>query len=142
MKDSKFPRVLTRTAFSLRAHLEEHFYTQGYPLTMPQWVLLHVLRHRDGIPQKEIARRAFKDKTNVARILASLEDSGLVIRRKDPQDRRSYQVSLTKKGRQLETTLQQIMTREMDQATVGIPRPDLKITLRTLQQILQHLSLE
>lgn len=142
MNDSKFPRVLTRTAFSLRANLEERFHTQGYPLTMPQWVLLHVLRHRDSIPQKEVARRAFKDKTNVARIPASLEDSGLVICRKDPQDQRSYQVSLTKKGRQLETALQQSMTWVMDQATAGIPRRDLKITLRTLQQLLQHLSLE
>jgi DNA-binding MarR family transcriptional regulator len=140
LKPGTLPRFLTRAGFSLKSRLEERFQNISPVVTLPQYVLLHVLDHRDGLTQNEIAARAFKDKTNVARILAALEEENLILRRKDPEDLRSYRVYLTDSGRNLVLTLQPIIEQVVREAAEGIPASDLEATYRTLQKIYLNLQ--
>ncbi len=134
-----FQRLIGRAALSLKAELEAAFLAAGYRLTAPQWALLHSLDQREGVSQNEIAQRVSKDKTNVARILAALEDDQLIHRSRDPRDRRSYQVYLTARGRRVVKTLEKAVLAVFQKAIVGIPKSDLEITRRTLKGI--HVNL-
>ncbi|NOV00907.1 MarR family transcriptional regulator [Paenibacillus sp. LMG 31457] len=72
---------------------------QPYDMTTEQWVVLNRLACEDGITQKLLAIRAEKDQTNITRILDQLERKGMVERRANEQDRRSFLTFITDQGR-------------------------------------------
>ena len=57
------------------------------------------------MPQVELADRTFKDKPNLTRMIDVMDKKGLVERRKDENDRRTYNVYLTDPGRALQDQL-------------------------------------
>ena len=78
---------------------------QPYEITTEQWTVLNRLAEQDGLSQKELARRAEKDQTNLTRILGQLERKGLVVRKTNESDRRSELPYITEKGRALNDVL-------------------------------------
>ena len=76
-----------------------------YEITTEQWTVLNRLAEQDGLSQKELARRAEKDQTNLTRILGQLERKGLVVRKTNESDRRSELPYITEKGRALNDVL-------------------------------------
>ena len=70
----------------------------GLEITAEQWHILILLRHRNGQTQKELARRLYKDKTTIAKLVAGMESSGMVDRKPGLKDRREKKVFLTEKG--------------------------------------------
>jgi DNA-binding MarR family transcriptional regulator len=68
-------------------------------LTYQQYNVLRII-HADGpTPQAEIARRLLVSAPVVTRLAASLVESGLVEKVRDPNDRRSTRLTLTRSGR-------------------------------------------
>lgn len=63
-------------------------------------VALTVLNDHAEITQQALACALQLDSTNVVGLLNELEDAGLVIRRRSPQDRRRHIVELTDAGRE------------------------------------------
>ena len=61
--------------------------------------ILHVLLHRDGLSQEELACLLKIDKGTTARALKRLEDAGYVTRCLDKHDKRVNRVFVTEKGR-------------------------------------------
>ena len=61
-------------------------------------VVLTVLRDNPGLAQQGLASLLQLDRTNLVGLLNELEESGLVERRRSPQDRRRHHVVLTKRG--------------------------------------------
>ncbi|MDU0204237.1 MULTISPECIES: MarR family transcriptional regulator [Paenibacillus] len=78
---------------------------QPYDMTTEQWVVLHRLACEDGITQKLLATRAEKDQTNITRILDQLERKGMIERRANEQDRRSFLTFITEQGRAMNDIL-------------------------------------
>ncbi len=70
-----------------------------FDLTPPQFALLAFLWKQDGLSQTVLGSMAGMDRTTVSGIIDRLEKQGLVERRDDPQDRRSYLIYLTAQGR-------------------------------------------
>jgi MarR family transcriptional regulator, lower aerobic nicotinate degradation pathway regulator len=71
-------------------------------LTSPSEVFaLHELDHRDGLAQQDLADALGLDKSTVSRLVASLEGRGLVVRERDPENRRFVRLALTADGRRL-----------------------------------------
>lgn len=71
-----------------------------------QYLLLLVLRDEGPMPQHVLGQRLGMDRTSAMQALQFLEDSGMVRREDDPDDRRVYRVSLTPEGRRLTATLE------------------------------------
>ena len=63
--------------------------------------LIHAVRHRPGISQKEISELLNMDKGAVARRVASLEAKGYLIRRANPAESRSQMLYATEKAESL-----------------------------------------
>lgn len=72
-----------------------------YGISPEQWSVLHLIAGQEGLIQKEIAERSCKDKPTVTRILDVLEEKGMISRKPGEQDRRSFRLYPTDKGREL-----------------------------------------
>ncbi|MDF2925969.1 MAG: transcriptional regulator [Paenibacillaceae bacterium] len=72
-----------------------------FEISPEQWSVLYYIREQEGLIQKELAGRSGKDKPTVTRILDSLEDKGLIVRKPGEHDRRSFRIYATDKGKEL-----------------------------------------
>jgi len=61
---------------------------------------LSYLADHDDAPQQELADALCMDAKNVVLLLNELEDRGLIIRRRDSEDRRRHRVHITAEGSQ------------------------------------------
>jgi DNA-binding MarR family transcriptional regulator len=73
----------------------------GQPVSMSQAFALHELDTRTPISQRDLAERLRLEKSTVSRMAADLERKGLLVRERDPDNRRLYRLRLTDKGREL-----------------------------------------
>jgi len=84
---------------------------EPYKIGIGQLHFLLNINHNDGINQEQLAHYLNVDKATSARAIKKLEEEGLVIRKIDPNDKRSYNIFLTKHGRELIPKVRKI-TRE------------------------------
>lgn len=100
-------RLLTCTNLitaEIRTRLRENFQT-----TLPRFDLLAQLeRHPRGLRMGELSRRMMVTTGNITGITDQLEAEGLVRREVDPQDRRSFTVKLTPRGRKVFAEMAQV----------------------------------
>jgi DNA-binding MarR family transcriptional regulator len=68
-------------------------------LTYQQYNVLRMIDTQGPQPQGEVARRLMVSAPVVTRLASTLFDSGLVVRRPDPRDRRAVMLALTPTGR-------------------------------------------
>lgn len=61
------------------------------------WFLIHISKN-EGINQRSLARMLSIDEAAVTRAVKKLIDGGFVLRKKDPEDMRSFSLHLTKRG--------------------------------------------
>jgi DNA-binding MarR family transcriptional regulator len=73
-------------------------------LTPSQFAVLSMLWEKDGLPFKDLATANWCTRPTMTGIVDILEKKGLVIRRPNPNDRRSLLVCLTDNGRALQKT--------------------------------------
>ena len=95
-----------------------------------EMVLLELWRE-DGLKGGELAARLRVEPPTVTRMLQRLEGCGLVERRRDPDDARSFRVYLTRKGRDLEGPVAECWGRVEAQTFKGMSEEE-KLLLRGL----------
>lgn len=86
---SDISRLLRRT-FDARA--------REIGITRPQWRVLAWLERHEGINQGGLADLLEIDAMTVCRMVDRLQESGLIERRNDPDDRRAWRLYLTPKA--------------------------------------------
>ncbi len=91
--------IIERTAKKMKQRFKRILKEQGAEVTVDQWIILQELEKADGLSQFEIAARTFKDAPTVTRIIDLLCKKKLTERLADPEDRRKFNICLTKKGR-------------------------------------------
>ena len=72
---------------------------RGFELTPARFDLMNVVSGFGGLKQSDVWRRLGVVRSAVCEMLATLEALGLIQRRRDPHDRRTWKVSLTARGR-------------------------------------------
>ena len=71
-------------------------------LTYTQYLVMLVLWEQDEIPVSEICRKLYLDNGTVSPLLKKLEQEGLLLRTRSPEDERVVRVCLTGDGRALQ----------------------------------------
>jgi len=130
--------IVYRTALRLKSALHRTFKDQGFDITPEQWGILRVLWEDEGLSQREIGDRLFKDKPNVTRMLDALERKKLIFRQ--PTDRRRYSIFLTKEGKKLQEKLLPIVLEVQEKAINALTKNDLKTLQNLLNKIYGNLS--
>ncbi|MEO8090313.1 MAG: MarR family transcriptional regulator [Gemmatimonadales bacterium] len=100
-----FPRVSSEALLSVlrTAAVLEHQLTEvlkPYGITHTQYNVLRILRGAgaDGLCGRDVGERMVSRVPDVSRLLDRMEETGLISRERDPQDRRHVTARITRKG--------------------------------------------
>jgi len=92
-------------AASEAASAQFHAKVRTMGLRVPEWRVLACLSDQDGAMITQLARVALAEQSRLTRIIAQMEQRGLLTRRNDPEDGRRVRVFLTDQGRDLAAKL-------------------------------------
>ena len=111
-------------------------------LTVEQWSLLALLWDTDHQTQKALQVALLKDKASINSLLRYLIQNGFVSKIQNPEDKRSFIVSLTTQGQEIKEQSIPLAIQNIEYATEGIDKRELEITAKTLQHIIKNLTKE
>ena len=109
-------------------------------LTPEQFLLIDLLWNEGPMSQQMIADMMQKDKNSVTKLLDALERKELVVRCKNPNDRRSNTIVLTPKGEDMKAAAKETGISMLDNAMIGISEKELKGFLATLKKLTDTMS--
>jgi DNA-binding MarR family transcriptional regulator len=109
-------------------------------VTRTQWRVLKFLQRGEGINQGGLADMLEVEPITACRMIDRLEEAGLVERRRDPADRRAWQIFLTERARPLLDDLGILADELLDSALAGISPGDHDLVMTTLHRIQDNLS--
>lgn len=130
--------IVYRTALRMKSALQRAFKEQGVEITPEQWGVLRVLWEDEGLSQREIGDRLFKDKPNITRMLDVLESKKLIYRQ--PIDRRRYAIFLTDEGKKLQVELLPTVLAMQAKALRTLTASELTTLQNLLNRIYENLS--
>ena len=110
--------LLSDAARLLRRSFDERARVMG--VTRPQWRVLALLKRFDGSTQVTVADMLDVEPITLGRMVDRLQDAGLVERRADPADRRSWRLHLTSEGEQKIEALRPTALALFDDALAGL----------------------
>ena len=116
---------LLRKRFDMRA--------RELGLTRAQWRVLARLRRREGINQRDLAEILEIENITLTRHIDRLEDKGLVERRRDPADRRAWNLYLNAKVQPVLDRMRELSVMTRTEALNGISEADSE---RLIDQLL------
>jgi DNA-binding MarR family transcriptional regulator len=123
---------LMRRAFDARA--------RAIGVTRPQWQVLVTLKRHEGINQGGLAEQLDVEPITVCRMVDRLQDAGLVERRADAADRRSWRLHLTLRAHDLLDQLRPLAEAMIEEALDGIDNEDRERLNHLLEKVRQNLS--
>jgi DNA-binding MarR family transcriptional regulator len=130
------PFEIGETAHALRKAFDR--LAVGLGVTRAQWKVLFKLTRKPGLRQVDLADLLDLEPITLCRIVDRLEESGLVERTRDPEDRRAWRLNLTQKSRPLIEKLQAVGAELVGRAFAGIDPKDIEITRRVLAEVREN----
>jgi len=109
-------------------------------LTAEQWSLLAVLWIKNHQKQKDLEQTLLKKKATINSLINYLIKSDFIEKNQDNVDKRSFIISLTKKGREIKQLTLPLAQQCIAEAKEGIQPDDLETTLKVLNQIIDNLT--
>jgi DNA-binding MarR family transcriptional regulator len=95
-------------------------------LTLTQWSALVTVETHEPVRIGDLADREGVSAATATRVVALLEERGLVDRSADTADRRSWRVSLTDAGRRELTQMRKVRTARLAQRIASLDPADLR----------------
>jgi DNA-binding MarR family transcriptional regulator len=118
----------------LRNRLQPHKVTPG------QWFFLRALWEEEGLSQRELSRRVRTTEPTTVSALRLLERNGLIERVRNTQDRRTINIFLTPRGRELKDELLPGVLELNRVATEGLTREEIQEAFRLLNKMQQNVA--
>lgn len=123
-------------AKALRNRLQSHKVTPG------QWFFLRALWIEEGLSQRELSRRVRTTEPTTVSALRLLERNGLIERVRNADDRRTINIYLTERGRNLKAELLPYALELTGIATTGISDDEFAEFRRLIHKMKQNLAAE
>jgi len=120
--------LVKQVELAIRQRLEE--VASSRDLTALQYTALTVLERHPGMTSAVLARSSFVRAQTMAEMVTYLLDRGLVKRERDPDNRRQYLLSLSKKGQQVIDRLRPAVEAIEEEMVEPLDRGEVQ-TLRT-----------
>ncbi|MEC0372724.1 MarR family transcriptional regulator [Paenibacillus chibensis] len=109
-----------------------------YQLAPEQHLILALLMEREGMSQNAIAEQLGKDKSSITRMIFSLEGKGYIRRLECSNDRRSVEVYLTDKGKELREAVNTIGQTTRELLSKGLTEEETSELRRLLGQVREN----
>jgi len=131
--DNATAYILQRTARLLRFYLSK--FMAEFGISPEQWFILFRLYERPGRSQTELADPSLNDHPNITRLVDGLQKNGLVVRTRDPNDRRRHLLHLTTAGEALVNEILPHVVEERASIFAGISQTEVDDFLSVLKRI-------
>jgi MarR family 2-MHQ and catechol resistance regulon transcriptional repressor len=131
---------LVRTS-SMLLKLSDRFFSQ-FGLTDAQFNILMILNDYggEGMSQQDLSEHLIVTKSNMVGLVDRLEKTGHVRRKSHPTDRRSYQVMLTAKGREVVEKIKKSYFREVDRMMSVLTDSQKRSLILSMEKLRQYLN--
>ncbi len=106
--------------------------------SLPMWLILTALMGESWPAQQHLARAMHIEGPTLTRHLDGLEEAGLVVRRREPHDRRAVRVELTDAGRAKHAELRQAVIAFNRRLTAGLGEGELDELRGLLERLEQN----
>jgi DNA-binding MarR family transcriptional regulator len=121
----------------MRKHFDKSARNIG--VTGPQWRVLANVNRNPGINQGQLADRLEVEPITTCRMVDRLEQAGLVERRRDPADRRAWQIFLTDAALPLVEQLREIADAKLAEAVNGLTPQEVAVLTSMLERLRANL---
>lgn len=137
-QEKSFLRTIYLTAQATKSFADNCL--KDFDLTIEQMQVLKKISLELGLTQSKLSEETVKSPANMTRILDRMEKKQIIIRKRNPVDRRSSLVFLTEEGQKLREEVTTLF-RGVD-ATVleGIPLESQNIALTVLEEINRNIE--
>jgi DNA-binding MarR family transcriptional regulator len=105
-------------------------------LTTTTFAVLNVLGAREGTIQQQLSTDMGIDPSAMVKVINTLEEAGLAGRRRRPNDRRAWEVTITPKGRDTLQQAKQMASGVEDEILGGLTAADRQQLLALLRRAL------
>ncbi|MEV4893249.1 MarR family transcriptional regulator [Nonomuraea sp. NPDC055795] len=108
---------------------------RGHDLTAQQTELVCAVIVRERVRMSDLGKIMHLEKSNLSGLVDRTEKRGLIVRRRDPGDRRVTYVELTDEGRQVAVSTHCEVTRRLNQLVAQIPAEDQRSLTVVVEKI-------
>ncbi len=112
----------------------------GQHLTHMEGKILGFFARNPGGTLRDLVAHSGRDKGQLARLIRSLKDQGLLDAREDERDRRSVRLRLTSEGRVVHETLQRQVERLAKVAVTGLSAEERRQLITLLHRVRANLE--
>jgi DNA-binding MarR family transcriptional regulator len=109
----------------------------GHPISVSQAFALHELDTEIPLSQQELAERLRLEKSSVSRLAAELERKQLLVRERDPDNRRQYRLRLTDRGRAIHAGMAGSVHRQYEAWIAAMTRAERAALLKGLPALVR-----
>ncbi len=81
-----------------------------YGIGSGQFIFLLALSDKDGVSQDALTEFVRVDKATTGRAVKKLAEEGFIVREKNPEDKRAYQIYLTEKGKRMLPVVREVLS--------------------------------
>lgn len=103
--------------------------------------IVRILARTSGMSQRELCSKLSILPSRLVVLLDEMEEKGIVERRDDPKDRRSYSLYLTAKGQTLMTSLSEVAKAHGDALSAGLTAEECQRLGEILAKVASHQGL-
>lgn len=136
--EDSFWRIIGITGQAMRSYADQRL--KCYDLTVEQLQVMKKADLHDGIPQHNLSSLTGKSPANMTRILDRLEKKNRIIRKRNPKDRRSILVFLTKEGKTLKDEVIHLLEGLRVELVQDIDKEKQQVALEVLRAIRKNVK--
>lgn len=126
---------ITRVSRVLRLQLQRFLHDAGLDISPEQYLLLYRVVDHPGQTLSDLTDAVLADHANITRQVDSLSQNGLVVRVRDPDDRRRQRVEPTEEGVKTMRGIREQLGRERRASLEGVDPKEFEVFVRVLGQI-------
>lgn len=128
----------TRMAF--RQSIQRVLKASNIDMTFEMLQVMHCLWINQGISQQNLAEQTAKDKACLTNLINNLEKKGWVIRRADPEDKRSRLVYLTESGEELTLKVNPLMKSIYNEIELKMSAKQIQSCFNSMNKVFEILN--
>lgn len=125
---------------ALARRLQKYFREAGFDITVEQWSVLVHLWKEDGVNQRDLCNKTFRDKPSITRLLDNLEKLKMVTRVSSKEDRRIKYIFLTDEARAMRDKTMELANATLMDGLTGVSAEDVEVVRKVLTQVYENLK--
>lgn len=121
-----------------RKFAQNQIHKGGYDITIDQWLVLKTLQENNQLSQNQIAELVFKDFASITRIIELLVKKNYVQRKINANDRRKFELKITKEGNKIIENIYPIVFENRKQALKGLTKKEISNLKAQLEKLIAN----